>query len=97
MAKTKENENLQEQENEIEAQAQEQPQEQAKEKMVKLRLPITKELQNDVFVRVNHRTWLIQRGVTVEVPECVMEVLEHAEQATYDGLQYQAAHMQKVD
>ncbi len=62
------------------------------EEMVCLRLPLTKELQNDVFVRVNHRTWLIKRGETVKVPACVAEVLEHSEQATLEGLRFQAAH-----
>ena len=46
-----------------------------KEKTVKIRLPITKEQKDDVFVSVNSRTWLIKRGCEVEVPECVAEVL----------------------
>lgn len=62
------------------------------EEMISIRLPLTKELQNDVFVRVNHRTWLIKRGETVKVPACVVEVLEHADQATAESLQFQAAH-----
>ena len=62
------------------------------EELISIRLPLTKELQNDVFVRVNHRTWLIKRGETVQVPACVVEVLEHADQATAESLQYQAAH-----
>ena len=62
------------------------------EELISVRLPLTKELQNDVFVRVNHRTWLIKRGETVKVPACVVEVLEHADQATAESLQYQAAH-----
>ena len=63
----------------------------AQEELISIRLPITKELQDDVFVRVNQRTWLIQRGVTVKVPACVVEVLEHSEQATMDGIRYQAS------
>ena len=65
------------------------------EELISIRLPLTKELQNDVFVRVNHRTWLIKRGETVKVPACVVEVLEHADQATAESLQYQAAHESK--
>ena len=65
------------------------------EELISIRLPLTKELQSDVFVRVNHRTWLIKRGETVQVPACVVEVLEHAEQATAAGLQYQAEHEKK--
>ena len=50
-----------------------------KEKTVKIRLPITKDLKDDVFISVNERTWLIQRGKEVEVPECVAEVLRNQE------------------
>ena len=50
-----------------------------KEKCVKIRLPKTRNQQEDVFVSVNNRTWLIQRGVSVEVPQCVAEVLRHQE------------------
>jgi hypothetical protein len=42
-----------------------------------------------VFVRVNHRTWLIKRGVTVEVPECVAEVLHNSETAMLEAMEYQ--------
>ena len=49
------------------------------EKMVKIRLPITKDMKDDVFVSVNDRTWLIQRGREIEVPECVAEVLRNQE------------------
>lgn len=51
-----------------------------KEKLVKVRIPKTKENQDDVFVSVNNRTWLIQRGKEVEVPECVAEVLLHEQE-----------------
>ena len=52
-----------------------------KEKTVKIRIPRTKSNQEDVFVSVNMRTWQIKRGVEVEVPECVAEVLRHQEEA----------------
>ena len=50
-----------------------------KEKTVTNRLPKNRNQQEDVFVSVNNRTWLIQRGVNVEVPLCVAEVLKHQE------------------
>jgi hypothetical protein len=51
------------------------------EKMVKLRLfKDKKAYKDDVFVGVNGRTWQIKRGVEVEVPECVAEVLRHQEE-----------------
>lgn len=62
----------------------------AKEKMVKIRLPLTKEQTDDVFVRVNTRTWLIQRGVEVEVPECVEEVLRNSENQMLEALAYES-------
>ena len=52
----------------------------AKEEMVKIRLPRNKKDDGDVFVSVNERTWLIKRGVEVEVPKCVQELLEHQEE-----------------
>ena len=61
-----------------------------KEKMVTIRLPLTKDDQGDVFVRVNHRTWLIKRGENVTVPECVVKVLENSEHALMQALANQA-------
>ena len=50
------------------------------EKMVKLKLfKDNGQYKDDVFVAVNGRTFQIVRGVEVEVPECVAEVLEHSE------------------
>ena len=53
----------------------------AKEKTVKIRIPRTKADQEDVPVWVNDRSWIIKRGVDVEVPECVAEVRRHQEEA----------------
>ena len=54
--------------------------EETKEKLVKIRIPRIKANQEDVFVSVNERTWMIKRGVEVEVPECVAEVIRHQEE-----------------
>ena len=51
-----------------------------KEKMVKIRLPKTRADEDDERVWVNNRSWQIKRGVEVEVPECVAEVLRHKEE-----------------
>lgn len=51
-----------------------------KKKMVKVRL--FKDNQNytaDVFVSVNGENYLIKRGVTVEVPDYIAEVLESSQ------------------
>ena len=62
-----------------------------KEKLVKFRIPKTKENQDDVFVSVNDRTWLIKRGVEVEMPECVYEVLMHQQRMEEIALEYSEA------
>ena len=62
-----------------------------KEKLVKIRIPKTKENQGDVYVSVNDRNWLIKRGVEVEVPECVAEVLLHQQEMEETALAYQEA------
>ncbi|MBR6825083.1 MAG: hypothetical protein IKM59_00900 [Oscillospiraceae bacterium] len=53
-----------------------------------IRLPKSRELWEDVFVSVNHRTWLIKRGETVEVPVAVAEVLANAEAMERQALDY---------
>jgi hypothetical protein len=50
-----------------------------KEKLVKIRIPRERDRQDDVFVCINGRTWLIKRGVEVDVPECVAEAIRNAE------------------
>lgn len=50
------------------------------EKMVKIRLPRMTAKQEDLFVSVNNRTWIVKRGVEVEVPACVAEVIRHQEE-----------------
>ena len=60
----------------------------AKEKLVKIRIPITRENNADVYVSVNERSWLIKRGVEVEVPECVIEVLRNQEIALEKAYNY---------
>ena len=63
-----------------------------KEKMVKIRIPRTRANEDDVFVSVNMRTWLIKRGVEVEVPKCVAEVLRHQEEVLESIMLFDDAH-----
>ena len=63
------------------------------EELVTIKLPMTKDMKDDVFVRVNQRTWQIQRGVRVDVPRCVAEVLENAEEAERVSMLYQEEHV----
>ena len=71
--------------------AQEQTQEQAQEQAEKtVRIRLHKDMQNneDLFVGVNGRTFLIKRGVTVDVPECVAEVIANAEAQREQAMEY---------
>lgn len=62
-----------------------------KEETVKIRLPRTRKDEPDEFVSVNERTWLIQRGVEVEVPACVAEVLRHREEAMEEAYDFESS------
>ena len=48
-------------------------------KKVKIKLPLTRTEKEDVFVGLNGKTYLIQRGKEVEVPEGVAKILERRE------------------
>lgn len=65
------------------------------EKTVKIKLPLSRTEKDDVPVAVNDRTWLIKRGVEVEVPECVAEVLKHQEEMLSQSMEFEAAHADK--
>ena len=67
----------------------------AKEKTVKIRIPRTKADQEDVPVWVNDRSCIIKRGVEVEVPECVAEVLRHQEEALEEIMLFQESAQNK--
>ena len=58
-------------------------------KKVKIKLPFTKAEQDDVLVGVNGKTWLIKRGVEVEVPAYVAEVLQHSEDMRITAMEYE--------
>ena len=59
-------------------------------KKVKVRLPLTRTEKNDVYVAVNGKSYLIKRGVDVEVPESVAEVLRHREEMLDLAMAYEA-------
>ena len=61
------------------------------EKTVKIKLPKERRDQENVFVGVNERTWLIKRGVEVEVPECVAEGLINREHMLESIMAFQDA------
>ena len=63
-----------------------------KEKMVTIRIPKINAKQGDVPVWVNERSWVIKRGVEVEVPECVAEVLRHQEEVLETIMMFEEAN-----
>lgn len=64
-------------------------------KMVRIRLQKTKEQKEDVFVMVNFRSYQIQRGVEVEVPDFVAEVLQHQEEMLQEIMLFEEANASK--
>lgn len=67
-----------------------------KEKTVTVLIPKAKKDEDDLRVWVNDRSWLIKKGVQVEVPECVAAVLEHR-QKMLDKIMNFEANKVKVD
>lgn len=64
------------------------------EEMVTIKLPREKN-KGAEFVSVNEKTWLIQRGVEVEVPACVAEVLRHKEEMEAEAEAFEEAVQHK--
>ena len=61
------------------------------EKKVKIRLPLTRNEKEDVFVGLNGKTYLIKRGVDVEVPVGVAEILERKDKMLEIAMEYETA------
>lgn len=49
------------------------------EKTVRVKIPLDRWDDNDLFVGINGRTWLLKRGEYVDVPEYVAELLQNSE------------------
>ena len=65
------------------------------EKKVTIRIPRNRADQEDVFVSVNNYTCMIQRGVEVEVPAAVAEVLRHQEEMLETIMRFEQQAKQK--
>jgi len=59
-------------------------------KTIVVRLPLTRELREDVFVGINGKSWLIRRGETVEVPWNVAKVLSRREKCLAEAMEFEA-------
>ena len=66
------------------------------EEKVTIRMPLTREEREDVFVGINGKTWLIQRGVAVEVPWNVAKVLARREKSLAQAMAFEAQAAQPL-
>ena len=64
-------------------------------KTVRIKLPRTKDEDQDVLVSVNDYTCLIKRGHEVEVPEFIAEVLRNQELAEMKAEEYMNSVLSK--
>lgn len=62
----------------------------AKPKTVKIKLPLTRTEKDDVYVGLNGKSYLIKRGVEVEVPYGVAKILERKEKMLSIAMEYEA-------
>lgn len=58
-------------------------------KTVKIKLPLTRDEKDDVYVNVNGKRYQIKRGVAVDVPWNVAKVLERSEKMTSIAIEYE--------
>jgi hypothetical protein len=59
-------------------------------KKVTIQLPLTRGEKEDVYVCINGDSYQIKRGVPVEVPESVAEVLRHKEEMLALAMEFEA-------
>ena len=69
----------------------------AQNKMVTVKLPLTRTEKEDVFVGLNGKTYLIKRGVEVEVPEGVAKILERREKMLSLAMEFEAQASAPLD
>lgn len=62
-----------------------------------IKLPLTRNEKDDVWVAVNGKSMQIKRGVPVEVPTCIAEVLQHKEDMLMQAMEYEAAVFGKAE
>ena len=59
-------------------------------KKVTIKLPLTRNEKDDVFVGLNGRTYLIKRGVPVEVDAPIAKILERREKMLSAAMDFEA-------
>lgn len=66
-------------------------------KKVKIKLPLTREQKEDEWVALNGKSYQIKRGVEVEVPKGVAEILQHREEMLATAMEYEAQAAANAD
>lgn len=66
-------------------------------KMVKIKLPLTRSEKEAKWCAVNGKPYYIKRGCEVEVPDFVAEVLANEEEMLAIGMEYEASVSKNVD
>ena len=59
------------------------------EKRVTIRLPLSRDERDDVYVGLNGKGYLIKRGVNVDVPAGVAEILRRREEMLESAFAYE--------
>jgi hypothetical protein len=62
-----------------------------KEGYVRIRLPLTRDQKEDMYVGLNGVGYLIKRGQEVDVPAGVAEILQRSEEMLAEALEYEAS------
>ena len=66
-------------------------------KKVTIKLPLTRAEKDDVFVGLNGKTYLIKRGVNVEVSAPIAKILERREKMLSAAVEFETKASQMLD
>ena len=66
-------------------------------KKVTIKLPLTRTERDDVFVGLNGKTYLIKRGVAVEVSAPIAKILERREKMLSDAMEFEVRSSKMLD
>jgi hypothetical protein len=68
----------------------------ATEKMVEVYIPKIRPDEEDLFVSVNMRTFIVKKGERVKVPECVAQQIEHMQKMRYVAMTRMSSYNKQV-
>ena len=66
-------------------------------KKVTIKLPLTRAEKDDVFVGLNGKTYLIKRGVNVEVSAPIAKILERREKMLSAAVEFETRASRMLD